>query len=97
MRAQLMSLAKGGLYGFLTVLVVGFAVTVAIGVLVALTHTASVRLAVGPIPLMSAWSDSSGGFGFQTEWGLGTLACVGAAVGAALAWRAQRQGNAAAS
>jgi hypothetical protein len=98
MRARLIWLARGGFYGFLLVMLVGIAAASTIGMVVDLTHTSSFKLALGPLPLMSAWSDSNGGMGFQTEWGVGALAYVGAAVGVALAWRAlPKRGNAPAS
>ncbi len=96
MRTRLIWLARGAFYGFLLVFLSGIAVSSAISMVVDLTKTASFELGLGPIPLMSAWSSSTGN-GFRTEWGVGALSYIGAAVGFALAWRAPRQGNATAS
>ena len=57
-----------------------------LGTIVSVLDLHSVTLSLGPIPLMSAWSNS-GGYGASSGWGLGAMCYIGAAVGVVLALR----------
>ena len=57
-----------------------------LGTIVSVLDLHSVTLSLGPIPLMSAWSNSDG-YGVSSGWGLGAMCYVGAAVGVVLALR----------
>ena len=86
MNQQIISVAKGGIVGFLLVGLIVVCLTMTLGTIVSVLDLHSVTLSLGPIPLMSAWS-SSGGYGASSGWGLGAMCYVGAAVGVVLALR----------
>ena len=76
--------AKGGVSGFLVVLLCVVFFTMTLGTIVSVFNLGTVSLNLGPIPLARAWSDESG-YGMSSENGLGALCYVGALVGVVLA------------
>jgi len=86
MNQRVISAAKGGVAGFLLTGLVVICLTMTLGTIVSVLDLHSVTLSLGPIPLMSAWSNSSG-FGSSSGWGLGAMIYVGAVVGVVLALR----------
>jgi hypothetical protein len=57
----------------------------------------AVHFGIGPLPLMS-FRNSSLGYSFQSEWGIGAFAYLGAAVGAGIAvWRQLKEHSSASS
>jgi hypothetical protein len=83
---QVVSAIKGGLIGFLLVGLMVVCLTMTLGTLVSLLSLHSATISLGPIPLMSAWSDSNG-YGSSSGWGLGVLCYVGGAAGVVLGLR----------
>jgi hypothetical protein len=81
---RIVSAAKGGVVGFLLVGLVVICLTMTLGTVVSVLSLNSVTLSLGPVPLMSAWSNSNG-YGSSSGWGLGAMCYVGAAVGVFLA------------
>jgi hypothetical protein len=81
-------LAKAAVIGYLTVLVVCLFAVVALSTVALVIGVSSLNIGVGPIPLMSFWNSGSG-YGFQAQWGIGTLTCLGAVTGLGLAVRRQ--------
>jgi hypothetical protein len=78
--------ARSALYGYLlTFLALVIAVMLLSGLALMLS-VSRLTIGLGPIPLMSFWSSNTG-YGFQSEWGVGLVACGGAALGAAYAIR----------
>jgi hypothetical protein len=86
LRQRIISVAKGGVVGFLFAGLVVICLTMTLGTLVSVLSLNSVTLSLGPIPLMSAWSNSNG-YGSSSGWGLGAMCYVGTAVGVVLALR----------
>ena len=86
MNQRIVSAAKGGVVGFLLVGLVVICLTMTLGTVVSVLSLNSVTLSLGPVPLMSAWSNSNG-YGSSSGWGLGAMCYVGAAVGVFLALR----------
>ena len=86
MNQRVISAGKGGIVGFLLVGLIVVCLTMTLGTIVSVLDLHSVTLSLGPIPLMSAWSNSQG-FGSSSGWGLGVMCYVGAAVGVVLALR----------
>lgn len=86
MNRQVVSAIKGGVIGFLFVGLIVVCLTMTLGTMVSMLSLHSATLSLGPIPLMSAWSDSNG-YGSSSGWGLGALCYVGAAAGVVLALR----------
>jgi hypothetical protein len=80
------SAAKGGIVGFLLAGLVVVSLMMSLGTIVSVLDLHSVALSLGPIPLMSAWSNSNG-YGSSSGWGLGAMCYVGAALGVFLALR----------
>jgi hypothetical protein len=81
-------LARSALYGYLLaflMIVLGIVLLSVIGLLAGVSR---LTIGIGPVPVMSFWSSSAGN-GFQSEWGVPVLACLGAAIGAAVALRRQ--------
>ncbi|MGA3058300.1 MAG: hypothetical protein ABSE70_09765 [Candidatus Limnocylindrales bacterium] len=91
MNQRIISAAKGGVVGFLFAGLVVICLTMTLGTVVSVLNLHSVTLSLGPIPLMSAWSDSNG-YGASSGWGLGAMCYVGAAVGVVLALRRKPAG-----
>jgi len=86
MRSRAIYLIRAAVFGFLVVFLAGIAIAATMGMATELTHTSSLSLGLGPVPVASAyWSDSSSGY--STGWGVGALAYVAAAVNLVLAWR----------
>lgn len=86
MNQRIISAVKGGVVGFLLVGLVVISLTMTLGTIVSVLDLHSATLSLGPIPLMSAWSNSDG-YGASSGWGLGVMCYVGAAVGVVLALR----------
>jgi hypothetical protein len=80
--------AKAALYGYLFVFVVAVSAVVVASTVALVAGVSSLDVGIGPIPLMSFWN-SGAGYGFQSQWGVGALACFGALAGAALGIRRQ--------
>ena len=79
--------AKAAIGGFVLVFLLGVSLMSIVTVVALATGVSAVDLGIGPLPLMT-FRNSSAGYSFQTEWGIGALAYVGAAVGAGIAiWR----------
>ena len=81
-------LAKAAVIGYLTVFVVCLFAVVVLSIVALAIGVSSLNIGVGPIPLMSFWNSASG-YGFQAQWGIGTLTCLGAVAGLGLAVRRQ--------
>jgi hypothetical protein len=87
MSDRVITAAKGGVLGFLFVGLLVICLTMTLGTIVDVMNLHSVTLSLGPIPLMSAWSNHPNGYGSSSGWGLGAMCYVGAVVGVALALR----------
>ena len=81
-----LELGKAAILGYLFVFVVGLAALLAVSGVAVATGVSSLKVGLGPVPFMSMWNLASG-YGFQSEWGLGASALVGAAVGIGLGLR----------
>ncbi len=80
------SATRGGVIGFLFCGLIVICLTMTLGTVVSVFNLHSAALSLGPIPLMSAWSDSNG-YGSSSGWGLGAMCYVGAVVGVVRALR----------
>ena len=78
--------AKAAIGGFVLVFLLGVSLMSIVTVVALATGVSAVDLGIGPLPLMT-FRNGNAGYSFQTEWGIGALAYVGAAVGAAIAIR----------
>ena len=89
MRGQVqpaLRVARSALYGYVLVfLIIVLGILAPAGVAL-FAGASSLTIGLGPVPLMSFWN-SGAGYGFQSDWGVAALSCVGAAVGAALELR----------
>jgi hypothetical protein len=86
---------KAAVGGFVLVFLLGISVISVVSVVGLLVGASAIDLGIGPVPLMT-FRNGSSGYSFQSEWGIGALAYVGAAVGAGIAiWRQQREARAA--
>jgi hypothetical protein len=74
--------------GFLAVVAVGLSAVVLIGGAAYFTGASSFDLDVGPVPLMSFWRNGAS-WGFNSGWGVGFPAPIGALAGLALGVRDQ--------
>jgi hypothetical protein len=81
-----LELGKAAILSYLFVFVVGLAALLIVSGVAIVTGVSSLHVSLGPVPFMSTWNSASG-YGFQSEWGLGASALVGAAVGLALGLR----------
>jgi hypothetical protein len=90
MRARAVEVCRYGLLGWVIVFFGGVAVFGFIAVAASVSGIHSVSLSLGPVGLMSSWSNSNG-YGFQTDWGVGAAAYLGALVGVALGLRNDRR------
>jgi hypothetical protein len=88
MRSRVISVAKATVGGFVLVFLVGISVISIVSVVALAAGVSAVDLGIGPLPLMS-FRNGPAGYSFQSEWGIGALSYVGAAVGAAIAIRRQ--------
>lgn len=80
--------ARSALYGYvLTFLMIVLGIML-LSVIALLAGVSRLTIGIGPVPVMSFWN-SGVGYGFQSDWGVPVLACLGAAVGAAVALRRQ--------
>lgn len=80
------AVAKLVVIGYLAVVFVGLAAIVLIGAGAFLTNASSFDLGIGPVPVMSYWRDGAS-WGFNSGWGIGLLAPIGAVVGLVLGVR----------
>ena len=80
MRARTIQVCQCGLLGWVLVFFGGVAVAGGIAIVASLAGVQSMSLGIGPVGLMSAHS-GPGGYGFQTEWGVGAVSYVGAFIG----------------
>ncbi len=81
--------AKATIGGFVLVFLLGVSVMSIVSVVALAVGASAVDLGIGLVPMMT-FRNSSAGYSFQTEWGIGALGYVGAAVGAAVAIRRLR-------
>ena len=89
MKERAIAVVKGAAIGFALVFAASIAIAGTVQILAALANLHSVSVDAGPVPLLSAWSGPDG-YGFETGWGVGALAYLGAVVGAVVAWRRER-------
>jgi hypothetical protein len=90
MRARVIQVCQCGLLGWVLVMFGAVAVLGWIGIVASWLGVHSVSLAIGPVGLMSAHSGADG-YGFQTEWGVGAAAYVGAFIGILYGLRVDRR------
>ena len=88
MRDRVIGVAKAAVGGFVLVFLMGISVISVVSVAGLVMGASAIDLGIGPIPFMT-FRNSSAGYSFQSEWGIGALAYVGAAVGAGIALRRQ--------
>ena len=74
--------------GYLLVFLLAVSAVVLASTVALVTGVSSLSVGIGPIPLMSFWQ-TSGSYGFQSEWGVGALAGLGGLVGAGIGIRRQ--------
>ena len=88
MTGRLIQVARAAVGGFLLTFLVAVSAVVLASVIALVTGVPSLNVGIGPIPLMTFWQ-SSAGYGFQSQWGVGALAYLGALVGAGIGIRRQ--------
>ena len=88
MRDRVIGVAKAAVGGFVLVFLMGIGVISVVSMVGLVMGASAIDLGIGPVPLMM-FRNSSAGYSFQSEWGIGALAYVGAAVGAGIALRRQ--------
>jgi hypothetical protein len=88
MRGRVIQVTKAAVGGFVLIFLVGISVISVISLAALVANVSALDIGIGPLPLMS-FRNSSAGYSFQSQWGIGALAYVGAVVGALLAIRRQ--------
>jgi hypothetical protein len=88
MRDRVIGVAKAAVGGFVLVFLMGISVISVVSMVGLVMGASAIDLGIGPVPLMM-FRNGSAGYSFQSEWGIGALAYVGAAVGAGIALRRQ--------
>jgi hypothetical protein len=88
MRDRVIGVAKAAVGGFVLVFLMGIGVISVVSMVGLVMGASAIDLGIGPVPLMM-FRNGSAGYSFQSEWGIGALAYVGAAVGAGIALRRQ--------
>jgi hypothetical protein len=88
MRDRVIGVAKAVVGGFVLVFLMGISVISVVSMVGLVMGASAIDLGIGPVPLMM-FRNGSAGYSFQSEWGIGALAYVGAAVGAGIALRRQ--------
>jgi hypothetical protein len=95
MRDRVIEVVKAAVGGFVLVFLLGITVISVVSVVALAAGASAIDLGIGPVPLMT-FRNGSSGYSFQSEWGIGALAYVGAAVGVAIAiWRQEGKARAA--
>ena len=87
MRGRVIQVGMAAVGGFVLVFLAGISAISVVSLVALMANVSAIDLGIGSVPLM--WfRNSSAGYSLQSEWGIGALAYVGAAVGAATAaWR----------
>jgi hypothetical protein len=88
MRDRVIQVVKAAVGGFVLVFLMGISVVLAVSVVGLVMGASAIDLGIGPIPFMT-FRNGSAGYSFQSEWGIGALGYLGAAVGAGIALRRQ--------
>jgi hypothetical protein len=88
MRDRAIGVAKAAVGGFVLVFLMGITVVLVVSVVGLVVGASAIDLGIGPVPLMM-FRNGSAGYSFQSEWGIGALAYVGAAGSAGVALRRQ--------
>jgi hypothetical protein len=88
MRDRVIPVAKATVGGFVLVFLLGISAISVVSLVGLVAGASAIDLGIGPLPLMS-FRNGPAGYSFQSEWGIGALSYVGAAVGAAIAIRRQ--------
>ncbi len=86
MRDRAIQVVKAAVGGFVLVFLLGISVISVVSLVGLLVGASAIDLVIGPVALMT-FRNGTSGYSFQSEWGIGALACVGAAVGAGIAIR----------
>jgi hypothetical protein len=74
--------------GFLLVFMVAISGIVVVSLIALVSGASTVDIGLGPVPLMS-FRNGAAGYGFQSGWGVGAMAYLGAIGGGILAVRRQ--------
>jgi hypothetical protein len=97
MRDRVIQVVKAAVGGFVLVFLVGISVISVISLVALVAGVSAVDFGIGPLPLMM-FRNSSAGYSFRSEWGVGALAYLGAAVGAGIVvWRQLKEHSSASS
>jgi hypothetical protein len=88
----IVDVAKWALLGYLLTFLLLVSGVVLLSTIALVASVPRLTLGIGLVPLMSLWN-SSAGYGFQSEWGVGLVSCFGAAVSAVMAMRRQSAGR----
>jgi hypothetical protein len=88
MRGRAFEVVKATVGGFVLVFLLGICAISLISAVGLVAGVSAINLGIGPVPFLT-FRNVSAGYSFQSEWGIGALAYVGAAVGAAIAIRRQ--------
>jgi hypothetical protein len=97
MRDRVIQVVKAAVGGFVLVFLLGISVISVVSVIGLVAGASAIDLGIGPVPLMM-FRHSSFGYSFQSEWGIGAFAYLGAAVGAGIVvWRQLKEDSSASS
>ena len=88
MRDRVVQVVKAAVGGFVLVFLVGISVISVVSIVGLVMGASAIDLGIGPVPHLT-FRNGVAGYSFQSEWGIGALAYLGAAVGAGMVVRRQ--------